>query len=152
MNRATLIGYLGADPEARVTGAGTLVVNLRLATTERYKDKDGVRQERTEWHRISAFGALAENIQKYTAKGSHLFVEGRIQNTKYEDKDGVTKYSTDIVANTVQFLDKREKDDERVGEVTPGRKPRLGGNSQDGNGPASANTSHVSMDETEIPF
>lgn len=151
MNRATLIGYLGADPEARVTGAGTLVVNLRLATTERYKDKDGVRQERTEWHRISAFGALAENAQKYTAKGSHLFVEGRIQTTKYEDKDGVTRYSTDIVANTIQFLDKREKDDGEVGEAAPSRKPRV--NSQDNNGQAnaSASTGHVS-DDSEIPF
>ncbi len=102
VNRVILVGNLGADPESRVVGERT-VCNLSVATSETFKDKSGVRQERTEWHRISVWGPLAETCAKYLAKGRSVYIEGKLQTRKYE-KDGQTRYSTDIVADTVTFL------------------------------------------------
>ncbi len=102
VNRVILVGNLGADPESRVVGERT-VCNLSVATSETFKDKSGVRQERTEWHRISVWGPLAETCAKYLTKGRSVYIEGKLQTRKYE-KDGQTRYSTDIVADTVTFL------------------------------------------------
>ena len=103
LNRVMLIGNLGADPDLRVTGAGTAVLNLRVATNESYLDKDQKRQEKTEWHRVTVWGKRAEALGKFLTKGSSLYIEGRLQTTSYE-KDGQKRYSTDIVSTNVILL------------------------------------------------
>src|ERR1700677_1417029 len=100
LNRVMLLGNLGADPELRVTPGGQSVLKLRLATTESYLDKNGARQERTDWHSITVWGKRGEALSKFLAKGSSIFVEGRIQTGSYE-KNGEKRYRTDIVANNI---------------------------------------------------
>src|ERR1700733_6826631 len=100
LNRVLLLGNLGADPELRVTPGGQAVLKLRLATNETYLDKNQVRQERTEWHRITVWGRRAEALGKILTKGDSLFVEGRLQTSSYE-KNGEKRYSTDSVANNI---------------------------------------------------
>ncbi len=110
INKVILIGNLGRDPEIRYSQAGTAVVNFPIATSEQWTDKNtGDKQEKTEWHRIVIFGRMAENVEKYLSKGSKAYVEGKLQTRNYE-KDGQTHYITEIVANTVQFLDGRPSD------------------------------------------
>lgn len=104
VNKVILIGNLGADPEVRHTQSGSTVCNLRMATNEKWKDRDGNQQERTEWHSISVFGNQAEACGKYLAKGRQVYVEGRLQSREYEDKEGVTRKVWDVVAEKVQFL------------------------------------------------
>lgn len=104
VNKVILVGNLGADPEKRVTGSGNAVCNLRIATTEVWKDKAGQKQERTEWHRIVVFGQQAENCAKYLSKGRPVYIEGAIQTRKWEDQQGQTRYTTEIIAQRVQFL------------------------------------------------
>ena len=108
VNKAILVGRLGKDPEIRYTPSGTAIANFTMATSENYKDKDGQKQERTEWHRIVAFGKLAEICGEYLAKGKQVYIEGRIQTRSWDDKDGNKKYMTEIVANTMQMLGKPE--------------------------------------------
>lgn len=108
INKAILIGNLGADPELRQTSSGTAVCEFRIATSERWKDRDGQQQERTEWHRIIVWGRQGENCARYLAKGRKVYVEGRIQTREWEGKDGGKRYTTEIVANTVQFLSGRD--------------------------------------------
>lgn len=108
INKAILVGRLGKDPEIRYTPSGTAIANFTMATSENYKDKDGQKQERTEWHRIVAFGKLAEICGEYLAKGKQVYIEGRIQTRSWDDKDGNKKYMTEIVANTMQMLGKPE--------------------------------------------
>jgi single-strand DNA-binding protein len=95
---------LGQDPEIRHTANGSAVANISVATNESWKDKDGQKQERTEWHRISMFGKLAEIAQQYLKKGSQAYFEGRIQTRKWQDQSGNDRYSTEIVANEMQML------------------------------------------------
>lgn len=104
VNKVLLIGRLGNNPEIRYTNTGTAVANFNLATSENWNDKSGQRQERTEWHRVVVWGKLAELCEKYLAKGRQCFVEGRLQTRSWDDKDGNKKYTTEIVASTVQFL------------------------------------------------
>ena len=104
VNKVILIGHLGADPEMRYTPSGAGVCEFRLATSESWKDKNGQRQERTEWHRIVVWGKMAEICSKYLAKGRQVFIEGRIQTRSWDDKEGQKRYMTEIVANEVQFL------------------------------------------------
>jgi single-strand DNA-binding protein len=104
INKVILVGHLGADPDLRYTASGGAVCELRLATSESWKDKGGEKQERTEWHRIIVWGKTGEACAKYLAKGRMAYVEGRIQSRSYDDKDGVKKYITEIVASDVQFL------------------------------------------------
>ena len=103
VNKVILIGNLGADPELKYTPSQRPLCNLRIATTDVYKDKAGVRQEKTEWHRVTVWGDQAENCNKYLAKGRSVYVEGRLQTRSY-DKDGQKHYATDIVADRVVFL------------------------------------------------
>jgi single-strand DNA-binding protein len=100
LNRVILLGNLGADPELKVTSGGNAVLKLSLATNESYVDKNNVRQERTEWHRLTVWGKRAEGLAKFLQKGHQLFVEGRLQTSSYE-KNGEKRYSTDIVVNNV---------------------------------------------------
>jgi single-strand DNA-binding protein len=108
INKVILIGHLGADPETRFTQGGSAVTNFRMATSERFNDRSGQAQERTEWHRIVTFGKLAEICRDYLSKGRQVYVEGRIQTRSWDDKDGQKKYMTEIVAQTVTFLGGRE--------------------------------------------
>ena len=104
VNKVILVGNLGADPDMRYTPSGQGVCELRVATSESWNDKNGQRQERTEWHRIVVWGKRAEVCSKYLSKGRQVFVEGRIQTRTYDDKDGNKRYITEIIANDVQFL------------------------------------------------
>jgi single-strand DNA-binding protein len=103
VNKAILLGRLGADPDAKYLPDGKCVCELRLATNESWI-KDGQKQERTEWHRVKLFGKVAEVCAKYMAKGRELYVEGRIQTRKWTDKEGKERYTTEIVADSVQFV------------------------------------------------
>ena len=96
INKVILIGNLGADPEMRFTQSGTAVANFRIATSERFKDQSGEWQERTEWHRVVFFGRIAEVCGEYLTKGRQIYVEGRLQTRSWEDKDGVTRYTTEV--------------------------------------------------------
>jgi single-strand DNA-binding protein len=105
INKVILIGNLGADPETRYTGSGTAITSLRIATSESWTDKQsGEKQERTEWHRVKLFGRLAEIAGEYLKKGRQVYIEGSLRTDKYTDKDGVEKFSTDIVANEMQMI------------------------------------------------
>lgn len=105
VNKVILIGNLGNDPEVRYTASGAAVANVSLATSEQWKDREsGEQQEKTEWHRVVFFGRLAEIVGEYLRKGSQIYVEGRLQTRKWQDKDGNDKYSTEIVANEMQML------------------------------------------------
>jgi single-strand DNA-binding protein len=115
LNRVMLLGNLGADPELRVTPGGQAVLKLRLATNESYMDRNNVRQERTEWHRVTVWGRRAEALGKILAKGDSLFVEGRIQTSSYE-KNGEKRYSTEVVANNIVLAGGRGR-----GEGAPAR-------------------------------
>ena len=104
VNKVILIGNLGRDPELRYTQSGQGVANFTLATNERWRDKDGNNQERTEWHRIVVWGKQAESCAQYLQKGRSVYVEGRLQTRDWEDKDGNKRQTTEITALTVQFL------------------------------------------------
>jgi single-strand DNA-binding protein len=104
INKVILIGRLGADPEVKTITGGNNVARLSLATSENWTDREGQKQERTEWHRVVVWGKLAELCGKYLSKGRQVYVEGRLQTRSWEDNQGQKKYSTEIVANTVQFL------------------------------------------------
>jgi single-strand DNA-binding protein len=105
INKAIIVGNLGGDPEVRTTGNGTSIATFTVATSESWTDKQsGEKQERTEWHRIKAFGRLAEICGEYLKKGRQVYIEGQIRTDKYTDKQGVEKYSTDIIANEMQML------------------------------------------------
>ena len=104
INKAIVVGRLGSDPEVKNISPTQTVARLSVATSENWTDKEGQKQERTEWHRVVVWGKLAELCGKYLAKGRQVYVEGRLQTRSWEDPQGQKKYSTEIVANTVQFL------------------------------------------------
>jgi single-strand DNA-binding protein len=105
VNKVILIGNLGADPETRAMPSGTTVANLRIATSESWRDKQtGEQQERTEWHRVAFFGRLAEVAGEYLRKGSQVYIEGSLRTRKWQDKEGKDRYSTEIVGNDLQML------------------------------------------------
>src|SRR5262245_33647669 len=108
VNKVILVGNLGRDPEIRYTQQGTAVANFSLATTDRFKNRGGEMQERTEWHRIVAWDKLAEICGQYLAKGRQVYIEGRLQTREWEDKDGNKRSTTEIVAQTMQMLGRRE--------------------------------------------
>ena len=125
VNKVILVGNLGADPETKYLPSGDAVANIRLATTDRWKDKaSGEMKEATEWHRIAFFGRLAEIAGEYLKKGSQVYVEGRIRTRKWQDKEGQDRYSTEIVADTMQMLGSRSgvgEPREPRGETTSAR-------------------------------
>jgi single-strand DNA-binding protein len=123
INKVILIGSLGADPELKYTPSSRALCNLRVATTEVFKDKAGTRQERTEWHRVTVWGDQAENCSKYLAKGRSVYIEGKLQTRSYE-KEGQKHYATDVVADRVVFL----------GGGGPGGGPGPGGGGGEGGG------------------
>ena len=152
INKVILVGNLGADPETRYTPSGTAITTIRIATSESWKDKQtGEQQERTEWHRVKFFGRLAEIAGEYLKKGGQVYVEGRLRTEEYE-KDGIKRYSTDIVADEMQMLgskggggmgggERRERGPARGPQQAPQR-----------NVPAPASSGSEPFDDDEIPF
>jgi len=108
VNKVILVGNLGNDPEVRYGQSGSAVTTISVATSESWKNKDGEQQERTEWHRVKAFGKLAEIMGEYLKKGRQVYIEGSLRTEKYTDKNGVEKYSTDIIADQMQMLGGKE--------------------------------------------
>jgi single-strand DNA-binding protein len=108
LNKVLVAGRLGADVELKSMGSGKSVANVNVATSNRWTDKSGQKQEKTEWHRVVVYGKNAENLAKYLKKGDELYVEGRLETRSWEDKDGKKRYSTEIVAQTVQFGNRKQ--------------------------------------------
>ena len=119
LNKVILIGRLGRDPETRYMPNGDAVCNFSIATSENWKDRNGQRQERTEWHNISMFGRLAEIAGQYLKKGSKVYIEGRIQSRKYTGKDGIERTAYDIVANEMKMLGGRAEGGEGQQHTPP---------------------------------
>jgi single-strand DNA-binding protein len=154
VNKVILIGNLGRDPETRYTTGGDAVTNLNIATSETWKDKAGEKQEKTEWHRVVLFGRQAEIAGEYLKKGRSVYIEGRLQTKKYTDKDGVEKYSTEIVGDRMQLLG--SKDGGGGGgdaEFSGGGGRREGGGGSTGAAkPASPAKKNVDDFDDDIPF
>lgn len=123
LNKVQIIGNIGATPELRYTGARTPVCNLRVATNEKWRDKQGNLQEHTEWHRVTIWGAKAEACAKFLDKGRQVFVEGRLRTRPWTDKQGVERFTTEIVATDVQFLDRPKTAGEKLGAEKQGELP-----------------------------
>lgn len=109
LNRVMLIGRLGADPEIKYTQSGSPIANLRVATDESYTDRNGQRQEKTEWHTVIAFQRTAEICQQYLHKGSLVYIEGKLQTRKWQDKNGQDRYTTEIQCQRLQMLERRQE-------------------------------------------
>lgn len=114
VNKVILVGNLGKNPEMRYTQGGAAVANMTLATTERFTDKSGQKQEQTEWHRVVAFGKLAEICGQYLTKGRQVYFEGRIQTRQWQDQQGQKRYTTEIVATNMQMLGSRGERSEQA--------------------------------------
>jgi len=138
LNKVMIIGNLGADPEIRTTQGGQMVATLSIATTETFNNREGQRQEKTEWHRVVLWGKTAELAERYLRKGRKVYIEGRIQTRSWDDANGQKKYSTEIVANQMTFLDSGGGDDAGAGGSAPrpaaAARGGYGGGAQGGGG------------------
>jgi single-strand DNA-binding protein len=160
VNKVILVGTLGKDPEVRYSQAGSAMTSVSLATNEKWKDKNGEMQERTEWHRVKFFGRLAEIAGEYLKKGGQCYVEGRLRTEKYTDKQGVEKYSTDIIADEMMLLGgkgdgggERSERGERSGGERPQRSaPPYGGGDSGRGGGSSAPNRVDDFPDDDIPF
>jgi single-strand DNA-binding protein len=152
VNKVILIGNLGADPETRYLPSGDAVTNIRIATTENWKDKSGDKQEHTEWHRISFFGRLAEVAGEYLKKGSPVYIEGRIRTRKWQDKEGQDKYSTEIVADRMQLLGGRGSGGEGGGGGGGMREAPAGAGGGGSKAPAKKSGGSFDDMDDDIPF
>src|SRR5436853_5855068 len=154
INKVILIGNLGADPETRAMPSGTTVANLRVATSESWRDKQtGEQQERTEWHRVALFGRLAEIAGEYLRKGSQVYIEGSLRTRKWQDKQGNERYSTEIVASDMQMLGGRSGSGGMSAGAPAGAAAPASRESppEDSGGGASAGTERDEFDD-DIPF
>jgi single-strand DNA-binding protein len=158
VNKVILIGNLGRDPETRYTTGGDAVTNLRIATTETWKDKAGEKQEKTEWHSVVLFGRQAEVAGEYLKKGRSVYIEGRLQTRKYTDKDGHEKYATEVVGDRMQLLGSREGGggggDVEFSSAAPSARREGGGGSSARGGAAGAGAAKKNADDfdDDIPF
>jgi len=135
VNKVILVGHLGADPDMRFTPSGQGVCELRVATSESWNDKNGQKQERTEWHRVVVWGKRAEVCSKYLSKGRQVYIEGRIQTRNYDDKEGHKRYITEVIANDVQFLGGRgDAGGRRESDIPPVPEPDFAGGGGGGGG------------------
>jgi single-strand DNA-binding protein len=152
VNKVILLGNLGRDPETRYTTGGDPVTNLRIATSEQWKDKSGEKQERTEWHTVVLFGRQAEVAGEYLKKGRSVYIEGRLQTRKWQDKDGQDRYSTEIVADRMQLIGSAR--DAGGGDVELGSAPSRGGAAAGGGAPKGGGAKKGATDELDddIPF
>ena len=148
VNKVIIVGNVGRDPEVRFTKAGTAVATFSVATSERFKDRDGQPQERTEWHRVVAWAQLADICGKYLRKGKQVYIEGRLQTRDWEDKDGHKRYTTEVVANVMQMLGRREDDGGGSSDDSYSR----GGSAGGGDPMAQAPASGGGPSDDEIPF
>lgn len=123
LNKVMLIGHLGSDVDLRYSQSGNAVANLSVATDESYMGQDGNKIQKTEWHRVVVYGRQAENCERYLAKGSLVFIEGRLQTRKWQDRQGQDRYVTEIIASRVQFLDRKDHDG---GDSGYGERPQMG--------------------------
>jgi len=146
INKVTIVGRLGKDPEVRQTGNGQAVASISVATSEKWKDKDGKMQEKTEWHRLVAWGQTAELAGKYLTRGSLAGFEGKLQTRDYVDKDNVKKYTTEIVVQNMHFLESGKKDGDRATQPFEGA-PNGGGYN-----PSANTSSGGSAGLEDIPF
>lgn len=128
VNKIFIIGRLARDPEIRYTQNGSAIANMTVATDESFTGSDGNKVERTEWHRVTVFGKMAENCGNYLGKGSLVHVEGSLQTRKWQDQNGQDRYTTEIKAQRVQFLDRRDQDG---GQQRQGRQQQTRGSEQD---------------------
>src|SRR5688572_28423702 len=153
VNKVILIGNLGADPETRYLPSGDAVTNIRIATTDTWKDKSGEKQEHTEWHSVAFFGKTAEIAGEYLKKGSPVYVEGRIRTRKWQDKEGQERYSTEIVADRMQLLGGRGGGAETMAREPVGAGAGAGGGAG-GGGAKTAPKKGGAFDEMDddIPF
>ena len=151
VNKVILVGNLGKDPESRFLPDGGAVCNFSVATTDKWKDKGGEQQERTEWHRVSTFSKLAEICGEYLKKGSQVYIEGRLQTRKWQDKEGNDKYTTEIVADRMQMLGSRAGGSESMSRGEPRAAAAPAGA---GGKPAAKKSSGASFDDMydDIPF
>lgn len=131
LNKVMIVGRLGRDPEVRYTPGGQTVCSFSVATDSKWTNKAGEKQEKTEWHRVKAWAKLAEIVAQYLAKGSQVYVEGRLETSEYTDKQGVKKYSTEVIASDVQFLGSKG-DGAGRGSGTPLGSPGAGESLEDG--------------------
>lgn len=150
VNKVILIGNLGDDPEVRFTGTGQAVATLRMATNERWTDKGGQQQERTEWHRVIVWGKQAEHCKEYLSKGRQVYVEGRIQTREWTDKEGNKRYTTEIVAQSVRFLG--GPGERRSGSPSAGSASSSGGGKSASQPPPQEPSESFSSEEDDIPF
>ena len=114
LNSVNLIGAVGNDPEVRTLQGGAKVASFRLATTERYKDRDGNQKEQTEWHNITVWNGKADFVEKYVKKGNNLFISGKLSTRQWTDQSGNKRYSTEVVADNIQMLDRKPKENKPV--------------------------------------
>lgn len=114
VNKVTILGRLGGDPEVKEISQGTQVANFSVATSEKWVDKNGQKQERTEWNRIVVWGKLAELCGRYLSKGRQVYLEGRLQTRSWEDQDGVKRYTTEIMASAVKFIDSKGSEEPKT--------------------------------------
>lgn len=150
INKVILVGNLGADPETRYTASGAAITSIRIATSEAWKDKQtGEPQERTEWHSITFFGRLAEIAGEYLRKGSQVYVEGKLQTDKWQDKDGNDRYTTKIIANEMQMMGGRGGEGGGQTSNDGFRSNRGGGRKQD---PAANSGPGEEFADDDIPF
>ena len=153
VNKVILIGNLGRDPETRYTTGGDAIANLNIATSEQWKDKNGEKQEKTEWHRVVLFGRQAEIAGEYLKKGRSVYIEGRLQTRKYTDKDGVEKYATEVVGDRMQLLGSREGTGTGDAEFSGGGGRRETSAPAGGGKPAAAEKKPATDDfDDDIPF
>lgn len=153
VNKVILIGNLGADPETRAMPSGMTATNLRIATSESWKDKQsGENKERTEWHSVTAFGRLAEIMGEYLKKGSKVYIEGSLRTRKWQDKSGNDRYTTEIVAAEMQMLDSRQTEPAEPQQSSRGA--RRGGRTEreDNDGPGTTIDDDVGDFDDDIPF
>ena len=152
LNKVTLIGRLGQDPEIRYTQSGSAVANATIATNDYWTDKQGEKQERTEWHSIVLWGKLADLAQSYLKKGSQVYVEGRLQTRDWEDQQGQKHYKTEVVVTTMQFLDSKMSDSSSNTEYSTTVADTQSNPAP--NGPTEANTAPQGDDyiKDDIPF
>ena len=155
INKVILVGNMGNDPEVRYTPAGAAVTTISLATTESWKDKDGNKQEKTEWHRVVFFGRLAEIAGEYLKKGSQVYIEGKLRTNKWQDKDGNDRYTTEILANEMQMLGGRGGDSGQGGFGGGGQSmpsaPKANNNNNQQNNNNNSAPNFDDFDD-EIPF
>lgn len=158
INKAIIVGNLGRDPETRYTAdGGTAITMLSVATTRRYRNAEGQTVSETEWHRIVLFSRLAEIAKDYLRKGSLVYVEGRIRTRKYQAKDGTDRYTTEIVGETLQLLDRRQSDQQGMDDgfesaPRPAVRPTPAPAPQPAAAPSAATSAPIDQLEEDVPF